>query len=219
MNRFPSGDELKYKFVPPQPSRFWIWALGFYRRKLIRESHNVTEYAFEKVDRLRDLVKSGARILIAPNHTDHADGLVLYELAKEVDTMFCHMATHQLFEGTFGLRYFLFPRCGAFPIDREGPAIGALRAAKDVLVRLQAPRFFRERDKVVLSAIVHNKYDEPHSRARQPSRVNSRQRTSDPSVMEPSPRRNIAHCDPRTLRLSSNDEGRTRYCATWSPDR
>ena len=139
MNRFLSGDEHHFKFVAPRPSRFWNWVMSGYRHNLIRKTHSVSAYAYEELDRLKDLVKSGARILIAPNHTDHADGLALYQLADEVDTMFCYMATHQLFEGSFGLRYFIFPRCGVFPIDREGSALGALKAAKDVLIRLGYP--------------------------------------------------------------------------------
>ena len=110
-----------------------------YRRRLIRRDHGVTGYEFEGVERLKRLVDGGARVLIAPNHADHADGLALYRLAEEVGTLFCQMATHHLFEGSFGLRYFIFPRVGVFPIDREGSALGALRAAKDVLIRIGYP--------------------------------------------------------------------------------
>ena len=140
MNRFPSGDELRYKSIPPKPSRFWNWVMSGYRRNLIRNSpHKVFDYEFQEIERLQKLVDSGARLLIAPNHSDHADGLALYRLAEEVDTMFCHMATHHLFEGHFGLRYFIFPRVGVFPIEREGSALGALKAAKDVLIRIAKP--------------------------------------------------------------------------------
>ena len=41
---------------------------------------------------------------------------------------------------------------------RVGEAETTLLSTKKLLLRLQAPRFFRERDRVVLSAIVHNKY-------------------------------------------------------------
>jgi len=42
---------------------------------------------------------------------------------------------------------------------RAGAAEIDVRTSKDLLVRLQAPRFFRERDEVLVSAIVHNKLD------------------------------------------------------------
>ncbi len=139
VNRFPSGDELPYKSLPPCPSRFWNWVMSGYRRMLIRRDHGVAEYEFQEIERLKKLVDGGARLLIAPNHADHADGLALYRLAEEVGTLFCHMATHHLFEGSFGLRYFIFPRVGVFPIDREGSALGTLRAARDVLMRIGNP--------------------------------------------------------------------------------
>lgn len=133
MNRLPSGDEVPYRFVAPKPSRFWNGLLRGYRRKMTRSDHNVVGFEFEELDRIRDLMKSGARILVAPNHSDHADGLALYELADELGTLFCYMATHQIFEGAFGLRRFILPRCGVFPIDREGSALAALKAAREVL--------------------------------------------------------------------------------------
>lgn len=110
-----------------------------YRNKFIRKTHNVSGIFYEEIDRLKELVQSEARILIAPNHSDNADGLVLYRLAEEVDSMFCQMATRELFEGDFGFRHFIFPRCGVFPIDREGSVLGALKSAKDVLVRIAKP--------------------------------------------------------------------------------
>ncbi|NIP98878.1 MAG: 1-acyl-sn-glycerol-3-phosphate acyltransferase, partial [Akkermansiaceae bacterium] len=139
MNRFPSGDEIRHRFVSPRPSRYWMWTLDVYRKWLLRREHMLAEYAYEELDRMRDLLGGGARFLIAPNHTDHADGLALYELANKLDTMFCYMATHQLFEGTWGLRWFVFPRYGAFPIDREGAGLSALKAAKNVLLKLNHP--------------------------------------------------------------------------------
>ena len=95
-----------------------------YRNNFIRKTHNVSGFVYEEIDRLKGLVGSDARILIAPNHSDNADGLVLYRLAEEVDSMFCQMATRELFEGNFGFRHFIFPRCGIFPIDREGSVLG-----------------------------------------------------------------------------------------------
>jgi 1-acyl-sn-glycerol-3-phosphate acyltransferase len=137
--RFSSGDGLRYEAISPRPSLFWNWVMKGYRNNFIRKTHNVSGFVYEEIDRLRGLVGSDARILIAPNHSDNADGLVLYRLAEEVDSMFCQMATRELFEGNFGFRHFIFPRCGIFPIDREGSVLGALKSAKDVLVRIAKP--------------------------------------------------------------------------------
>lgn len=42
-------------------------------------------------------------------------------------------------------------------VARVGESEAQFLSSKDLLIRVQAPRFFRERDRVVLSAIVHNK--------------------------------------------------------------
>lgn len=96
-------------------------------------------YHYQELERLQALTRTDARILLTPNHCDHADGLAMFELAEQVGRPFCHMATHELFEGRWGIRYFMFPRVGVFPIDLEGGALSALRTAKDVLVRMNHP--------------------------------------------------------------------------------
>ena len=45
--------------------------------------------------------------------------------------------------------------CLRAPLDGEGSA--SIVTTKKLLVRLEAPRFFRERDRVVISAVVHNR--------------------------------------------------------------
>ena len=50
----------------------------------------------------------------------------------------------------------------AFTADtRVGQVVVKTRTRQHVMVRLQAPRFFVERDRVTLSANVHNEFDEP----------------------------------------------------------
>ena len=46
---------------------------------------------------------------------------------------------------------------------RVGEGSAEIITSKDLLVRLQAPRFLVERDEAVLSAVVHNDYDAPKS--------------------------------------------------------
>ncbi len=49
---------------------------------------------------------------------------------------------------------------GATVLTSVGSAEADFTVRKNILVRLQAPRFFRERDEVVVSGIVHNDFDE-----------------------------------------------------------
>ncbi len=48
---------------------------------------------------------------------------------------------------------------GLGPQTRAGQTTTEVQTTKNLLIRLQAPRFFRERDEVVLSAIVHNRHE------------------------------------------------------------
>lgn len=139
MERFALSHDVPYQFVAPRPSRSWIGLTRPILRRIVRKTLRVVEVRFEEVDRLRKLLASGARLLIAPNHSDHADALAQFEIAHEVDTLFCYMATHQLFAGNIGLRKWFLPLWGVFPIDREGSALAALKTARDVLVQKKHP--------------------------------------------------------------------------------
>jgi len=77
--------------------------------------------------------------LLASNHSDRADGLVLLDLADRVGRPFYTMAAHQLFAGDFGLRHWLFPRMGIFPVDREGSDLASVKAAVNILVSGKNP--------------------------------------------------------------------------------
>lgn len=139
MERFLHSHELPYRYVAPRPSRFWVGFSRPLRRYILRKYLRVTDVRFENAQRLRDLLGTGARLLIAPNHSDHADAIAQFEIAREADTVFCYMATHQLFAGGLGVPRKMLPRCGVFPIDREGSAIAALKTARDILVEKKHP--------------------------------------------------------------------------------
>ncbi len=85
------------------------------------------------------LARSGDGVLIAPNHSDRADGLVMLDLADRLGRPMCAMAMHQLFAGNAGLRRWLFPRLGLFPVDREGSDLAAVKAAMEILVQGEHP--------------------------------------------------------------------------------
>lgn len=139
MDRKPNRNELPYRFVAPRPSWFWL-GLGRWKiLHLLRSVHRVEEIAVENPQHVQKLLDRGDGVLITPNHCDRADGLVMFEAARWVDRPFCYMAAHQIFEGDFGLRYYLFPRVGIFPVDREGTGLAALRASSDVLIQARHP--------------------------------------------------------------------------------
>ncbi len=133
MDRLPLADELPYRFEPPRLRPWVVRATRPLRRRMLRKEHRVERIEVEGVERLSPLLKTGDGVLIAPNHSDRADGLVLLDLADRVGVPFCSMAAHQIFHGTRRLRHWLFPRLGIFPVDREGSDLSAVKAAVEVL--------------------------------------------------------------------------------------
>ncbi len=100
---------------------------------MLRREHRVERIDVEGLERLRPLLADGDGVLIAPNHSDRADGLVMLDLADRLGRPICAMAAHQLFAGSAGVRRWLFPRLGLFPVDREGSDLAAVKAAVEVL--------------------------------------------------------------------------------------
>lgn len=139
MNTIPHGDELPYRFIPPRPSRTWLALTRPVRQRMLRREHRVDAIRFLGLERLRGLIGRGDGVLIAPNHSDRADGFVVLELGRELGVPLTTMAAHGLFAGDAGLRYFLFPRLGVFPVDRDGTGLTALRAGVDVLAAGKSP--------------------------------------------------------------------------------
>ncbi len=43
MKRLPLSDQLVYEFIPPQHSRFWFWAGGYYNRYLMTREQRIAE--------------------------------------------------------------------------------------------------------------------------------------------------------------------------------
>jgi 1-acyl-sn-glycerol-3-phosphate acyltransferase len=139
MRRLPLADQLPYRFHPPRLSPFWVWATRPFRGRMLRNEHRVLAMDVSGTEHVRSLLGKGDGILIAPNHSDHADALVMFRLSDQIGKPFCYMAAYQIFEGNAGLRHWLFPRIGAFPVDREGSDRQALKAAIDVLCAGEHP--------------------------------------------------------------------------------
>jgi 1-acyl-sn-glycerol-3-phosphate acyltransferase len=85
------------------------------------------------LEHLTPLLDRQDGVMLTPNHCDRADGLVMLELSDRVGRPFCSMAAYQIFQGNAGLRHWLFPRLGVFPVDREGSDRAAFKTAVEVL--------------------------------------------------------------------------------------
>jgi Acyltransferase len=118
---------------------FWVRATRPYRSHLLRTEHQVVAFDVAGTEHLTQILARGDGVMVASNHSDRADGLVLLDLADRVTRPFCVMAAHQLFAGNAGLRRWLFPRMGIFPVDREGADLSAFKASVEVLTSGKHP--------------------------------------------------------------------------------
>lgn len=139
MDRLPLADELPYRFTPPRLSPFWVRATRPYRSSLLRGEHRLGDIEVAGAEAIAPLLARGDGIVICPNHSDRADGLLMLELLQRLGHPCCGMAAYQIFAGSGGIRYWLFPRLGVFPVDREGADLSAFRAAGQILTDGETP--------------------------------------------------------------------------------
>jgi len=118
---------------------FWVRVTRPYRSHLLRTEHKVVAFDVAGTEHLTQILARSDGVMVASNHSDRADGLVLLDLADRVSRPFCAMAAYQIFAGNAGLRRWLFPRMGIFPVDREGADLSAFKAGVEVLTSGKHP--------------------------------------------------------------------------------
>jgi 1-acyl-sn-glycerol-3-phosphate acyltransferase len=136
LKRMPLSDQFAYTFIPPRHSRYWLWIGEFYSRFRMRREQKVEEIDVEGLDRLAAVLDRGDSVLITPNHPDHADCFVLYELSRRLRRPFSYMAAYQIFTGMAG---WVLPRVGVFSVDREGADLSAFKTAVNLLAEGKYP--------------------------------------------------------------------------------
>ncbi len=139
MNRLPLPDELPYHFQPPRVSPFWVSTTRLLVRYLMRRVQWLREFEFSGLEHLRPLLGRGDGVLITPNHPDFSDPGVMFEMSRRLGQSFCYMAAYQIFAGNAGLRRYILPRIGVFPVDREGADRASYAAGLDLLVKGRHP--------------------------------------------------------------------------------
>ena len=139
MNRLPLPDQLPYHFLPPRVSPFWVSTSRLFIRYLLRRLQWLRSFEFSGVEHLQGVIRKGDGVLITPNHPDFADPGVMFELSRRLRLPFCYMAAYQIFDGGAGLRKFILPRLGVFPVDREGSDRAAFSVGLDILVKGRNP--------------------------------------------------------------------------------
>jgi 1-acyl-sn-glycerol-3-phosphate acyltransferase len=127
-----------YVPVPPHRGRIWPWILSLIVPRLLRKRYGIVEVQTIHVERLRESIRAGHGVLLAPNHCRDEDPMILSDLARSAGTPFFIMASwHVFMQG--GLSAFFLRRAGAFSIYREGIDRAALDTAIGILEEADRP--------------------------------------------------------------------------------
>lgn len=132
--------DLPYEFRPPKPWD-WIRPLGVWYNDVVwlRKKCRVREVIENgHWERVRELCGTGDSVLLAPNHSDHADPHAILHLAHRYKLRLRFMAARELFDGG-GLQAAVLQRMGIFSVDRDGPDIAALKTAIEIMSRGRCP--------------------------------------------------------------------------------
>jgi 1-acyl-sn-glycerol-3-phosphate acyltransferase len=132
--------EKPYQFVPPHRGNFLpkaILKLGLVPWYL-KKYEGVVSHQLHGVDHLRESMRQGHGVLLAPNHCRYADPLVMAFLAHEAQVPMFAMASRHLFEQS-RLQRWALSTMGAFSVYREGLDRQSLDTAIDMLTDPKRP--------------------------------------------------------------------------------
>jgi len=132
--------EKPYRFVPPHRGNFLpkaILKLGLVPWYL-KKYEGVVSHQLHGVDHLRESMRKGHGVLLAPNHCRYADPLVMAFLAHEAQVPMFAMASWHLFEQS-RLQKWALSTMGAFSVYREGLDRQSLDTAIDILTDPKRP--------------------------------------------------------------------------------
>lgn len=132
-----------YKTPPrwwsPKLSRRLVKLLRPFRRRLRLKVEKVVDVQIRGIEYLKDVLEDDCGVMIAPNHSNHSDPLVLYGVADEVDRPFYFMAAWHVFAKVNPVYQMFFRRHGCFSVDREGTDIRAFRQSVEILQNSSYP--------------------------------------------------------------------------------
>ncbi len=132
--------EKPYKFIPPHRGN-WLPTLiqTFHLTdRYLARCEGVVSYEVRNIERLKESMRSGAGILLAPNHCRYADPLAMGWIARQAGCHVYAMASWHLFNQSW-LQAFAIRVMGGFSVYREGLDRQSLDTAIDILVDAARP--------------------------------------------------------------------------------
>jgi len=128
-----------YRFHPPRV-RPWLRPMlrWLNRRLFLEKKYRVEEIDCRGLEAVQAAVAAGDAVVLAPNHADHADVHVLYEVlcGASLDPRF--MGARELFDGG-GVDAFALRSAGVFSVDRDGADLAAVKTALAILEEERCP--------------------------------------------------------------------------------
>ncbi len=132
--------EKPYKFIPPHRGRWWPTIIrdlnlhGFW----LRRSEGITGYELRRTEYLKESLRAGHGILLAPNHSRTSDPLAMGWLARETRCLVYAMASWHLFEQSRFMHWAIH-KMGGFSVNREGIDRQAINVAIEILETAERP--------------------------------------------------------------------------------
>lgn len=127
-----------YEFVPPMTTTVWTWPLRYWLPSRVRKAYGVVSAEFRGKEKIREAVRAGRGVLIAPNHCRPSDPEVVGLLCCQLALPCYMMASWHLFKQGWFQRQML-RAAGVFSVYREGVDREAIKAATAMLVDGRRP--------------------------------------------------------------------------------
>jgi 1-acyl-sn-glycerol-3-phosphate acyltransferase len=123
----------------PKLSPTWIGLWRPLRKFALHKIQRLVEIEVRGIENLQSAVSKKQGVLITPNHSGHADPLILYKATEDICLPLYFMASWQVFgKSNFFTRAFLRQH-GCFSINREGSDMKAFRFAASILQKSPNP--------------------------------------------------------------------------------
>lgn len=126
--------EKPYQFIPPHRGTWLPWCIlksGLVKRYL-RNYEGVVSYRLHGIDHLKESMRRGHGVLLAPNHCRYADPFLMSYVAEEAKVFPYCMASWHLFHKS-SLQRWAICAMGGFSVYREGLDRQSLDLAVEIL--------------------------------------------------------------------------------------
>jgi 1-acyl-sn-glycerol-3-phosphate acyltransferase len=123
----------------PKLSGWWVRFWRVLRWRLRVRVQRLVEIEVRGLEHLSGAIADGCGVLVTPNHSGHADPLILYKAADQIGCCFYFMAAWQVFAKLSPVRRMILRQHGCFSVDREGSDKQAFRQAVDILQKSPSP--------------------------------------------------------------------------------